>query len=424
MADTVGLIKGATEAVLGIGEIAIDNFTFKLFYKWSATLFIASSIAVVSNQFFGDPISCETAQDDVDEEVIIAYCWMYSTFNVPNTFKGNCARQVFDNTSLYNTYYQWVSIFLFIQAILFYIPRCIWLSMEGGLMNFLVNGCTDRVVEDKDTKQNSLLHHYHEHIHNKFNKYAYCFFFCELLNILISVSQIFVTDAFLNYQFLDYGYLVFNYYRLSAEERSLDTTFNPMCEVFPKVGACDFMRYGRGGGAEIKNAICILSLNIINDKVFAVIWFWHCVLIIFGVLRIVLRIVQLCSSSIRLWVLEIQMDRYLANNKHAKHIEHYVHYCSIGDWFLLYQMNKSMNKRFFAEFLALLSMKINPDPHVRADPEIDIFKTEGTLANGDIEDFHNENELEEGQKRLKKKLAWKRKVNIFTGKRHISKKRK
>ena len=55
------------------------------------------------------------------------------------------------------------------------------------------------------------------------------------------------------------------------------------------------------------------------------------------------------------------MDRYLANNKHAKHIEHYVHYCSIGDWFLLYQMNKSMNKRFFAEFLALLSMKVGSE---------------------------------------------------------------
>jgi hypothetical protein len=27
------------------------------------------------------------------------------------------------------------------------------------------------------------------------------------------------------------------------------------------------VRYGRGGGQEIKNAICILSLNIINDKV-------------------------------------------------------------------------------------------------------------------------------------------------------------
>ena len=27
-----------------------------------------------------------------------------------------------------------------LQAIVFYIPRCIWLSMEGGLMNFLVKG--------------------------------------------------------------------------------------------------------------------------------------------------------------------------------------------------------------------------------------------------------------------------------------------
>ena len=60
MATTVGLIKGATEAVLGIGEISIDNFTFKLFYKWGASLLIASSIAVVSNQFFGDPLACET----------------------------------------------------------------------------------------------------------------------------------------------------------------------------------------------------------------------------------------------------------------------------------------------------------------------------------------------------------------------------
>ena len=88
---------------------------------------------------------------------------------------------------------------------------------------------SDREVEDHSEKQKSLLEHYHEHVHNKFNKYAFCFFFCELLNILISVSQviisynctmpsylhsqIFVTHAFLNYQFLDYGYLVYQYYR-------------------------------------------------------------------------------------------------------------------------------------------------------------------------------------------------------------------
>ena len=41
---------------------------------------------------------------------------------------------------------------------------------------------------------------------------------------------------------------------------------------------------------------------------------------------------------------------------------------------MLYQMSKNMNKRFFAEFIALLSLKINPDPYLSADPEIDILK--------------------------------------------------
>ena len=39
------------------------------------------------------------------------------------------------------------------QAILFYIPRCIWLGMEGGMMEFLVTGCTGRVVESAGEKQ-------------------------------------------------------------------------------------------------------------------------------------------------------------------------------------------------------------------------------------------------------------------------------
>ena len=59
MATEVGPIKGATQAVLSIGEVSIDNFTFKLFYKWSVSIFIASSAVVSSSQFFGDPINCE-----------------------------------------------------------------------------------------------------------------------------------------------------------------------------------------------------------------------------------------------------------------------------------------------------------------------------------------------------------------------------
>ncbi len=59
---------------------------------------------------------------------------------MPKTFTGQCQRKKFDSTYLYNTYYQWVSIFLAAQAVLFYIPRCIWLMLEGGLMSYIVKG--------------------------------------------------------------------------------------------------------------------------------------------------------------------------------------------------------------------------------------------------------------------------------------------
>merc|ERR1711936_503312 len=178
-----------------------------------------------------------------------------------------------------------------------------------------------------------------------------------------------------------------------------------MCEVFPKVATCDYIRFGRlGGGQSSKNAICVLSLNIINDKVFAILWFWHLFLLVAGTMRIFTRTFQLSSSTIRYFLMKIQMHRYLSNNRHAKHIQHYVINCSIGDWFVLYQMDKQMNKRFFSEFLALLSIKVNPDPYLRADPEIDILKEEEELPNGNIAQFFDEEELERRQEKLKQKV--------------------
>merc|ERR1719334_1210188 len=96
------------------------------------------------------------------------------------------------------------------------------------------------------------------------------------------------------------------------------------------------------------------------------------------------------------------MTHYLYNNQQIKHIKHYVTKCSFGDWFVLYQMNKNMNKRFFAEFIALLSLKVNPDPYVECDPEIDIDKAQAE----EDENYFDEEDLENMQKKLQKKKAW------------------
>ena len=59
------------------------------------------------------------------------------------------------------------------------------------------------------------------------------------------------------------------------------------------------VRYGSGGEQEKKNALCILGLNMINDKIFLVVWFWYFFLLIVGTFRLCYRIVTVSFWKIR-----------------------------------------------------------------------------------------------------------------------------
>ncbi len=296
---------------------------------------------------------------DVNEGVLSSYCWMYSTFNIPLEFRGSCAKREHDGTTLYNSYYQWVSIFLVVSAIMFYLPRAIWLMAEGGLMKFLAKGTTTKIIEDAEEKRDTLLRTFQEHLSNKYNAYAFWFFCCEQLNFIVVLSQWFITNKFLKYKFLSYGPDVISYYNVPSEERDEFYMTNPMCEAFPRIAACNYVRYGSGGGQETKNAICILGLNMINDKVFLMLWFWYFFLTFFGALRFLYRVLQLSRRWFRYQVMRARIGRYFKTDAAMRHVEHYTKRAPIGDWFVLYQMSRNMNTRFFAEFLVVLSRQVN-----------------------------------------------------------------
>jgi len=415
MAAAIGIAKTATEIFLGVGEVSIDNLTFKLHYRYSVTLLVAASVLVQTSQFFGDPVQCETGEDSVDDDVLNSYCWMYSSFDIPDTFNFPCTRKK-DNsgvpvTHLYNTYYQWVSIFLAVQAGLFYIPRCIWLIIEGGLMSYMVKGTTNRrFVYDAEEKIGKMLKLFQEHVHNKFNRYAFGFFLCELMNMVFALLSVFMTHKFLLDQYLPYGLDVYRYYTIEPEERIRLEMNDPMCEVFPKMAACRYQRYGMGGREDNRHAICILGLNMVNDKVFIVLWIWHCFICTVGIIRILTRTSQLVSGHVRLMLMKMRLKQHLKNNAHTKHIQYYILHCSIGDWFVLYQMSKNLNKRFFAEFITILALTVNPDPTIEPE-EPEIYLTEadlerrrvgsrrpsrnGSFTSGSSNDFGADNEEED-----------------------------
>ena len=56
-----------------------------------------------------------------------------------------------------------------------------------------------------------------------------------------------------------------------------------------QVASCEYYMWGSGGKQQSFGALCILSLNMIIDKVYLILWFWFVILIIFGCIRIFQR---------------------------------------------------------------------------------------------------------------------------------------
>ena len=113
-----------------------DRFQFfavnQSILQYTSALLLVFSAAATLNQFFGDPIQCDLPGGGVSGETLKNYCWMYSTFNIPDDFQGSCSRKGdLDKygDEVFNSFYQWVSLCLVGQAILFFLPRALWLSL-------------------------------------------------------------------------------------------------------------------------------------------------------------------------------------------------------------------------------------------------------------------------------------------------------
>merc|ERR1712037_740799 len=86
--------------------------------------------------------------------------------------------------------------------------------------------------------------------------------------------------------FMTYGSDVFAMTFGDPEGRS-----DPMNMVFPKVTKCTFHKYGPSGTVTRHDGLCILALNIINEKIYVFLWFWFVGVAIFSALAIVYRMV-------------------------------------------------------------------------------------------------------------------------------------
>lgn len=91
--------------------------------------------------------------------------------------------------------------------------------------------------------------------------------FAELLNLINLCIQIYWTHRFLGRQFLTLGIKV-------LRERWVDK-MDALDMVFPKVTKCTFYKYGAAGSLQQHDTLCVMALNIMNEKIYTILWFWY-----------------------------------------------------------------------------------------------------------------------------------------------------
>ncbi|KYN30555.1 Innexin inx1 [Trachymyrmex septentrionalis] len=350
-------LLGGLSKYLKRQEIITDSVLFRLHNHFTTVLLFTCSLLVTATQYVGNPISCIV--QGLPTNPINTYCWITSTFTMPDAFNRQVGSEVahpgvandFGDVEArkYYTYYQWVCFVLFFQAILCYVPQWLWGFWEGGLMQALVMGMNCGMdTKDNITKKKSILMDYlMMHIRNH-NTYVYRYFACEVLCLVNIIGQLYLMNRFFDGEFLSYGLRVLQFSDTPQEER-----IDPMVYVFPRVTKCIFHKYGASGTIQQHDSLCILPLNIVNEKTYIFIWFWFFILGIMLIALIIYRALIIFAPMIRPRVLHLSSR--LLPIETCQSVSRKV---DLGDWWILYILSTNMDSLLYRDFLMEFTKKM------------------------------------------------------------------
>merc|ERR1712241_600039 len=115
-----------------------------------------------------------------------------------------------------------------------------------------------------------------------------------------------------------------------------DSRLNPMCKVFPTAVSCTMPKVGTAGGESNSNHLCILSQNVINEKIYLGLWFWFIFLAAIGSIQMLYEVIIIALPAIRL-----QLTLLTMGSNGSQEITNFLDSCNFADWFFSIQIGKS-----------------------------------------------------------------------------------
>jgi hypothetical protein len=312
---------------------------------------MVGTMFVSMRQYFGEPIECLAGPSDIPPAMLQHYCWLEATFSVAESdgkaVVGDHVAypgvKVLDEQrgehKVYHKYYQWVYFVLIIQSILFYTPKQMWRTKEAKRLKVMITELRQKHV--KQMTENDKRRLTQDLVDSLLlsNDYYGFFIFCEFLCLLHLIAQIWFVNIFLSGQFLRLG-LEWLYYSHDDQPAQQD----PLIRVFPRMTKCLFHKYGYSGSIEKHDALCFLPLNIVNEKLYVVLWFWFAFLLIFTALVLLQRLALVLLPPLR-----FRKVRAVAPNTKKKLLRRLT--SRMGNFFILHTVASNMKPSHFRDLI-------------------------------------------------------------------------
>jgi len=155
----------------------------------------------------------------------------------------------------------------------------------------------------------------------------------------------YLTNSFLDGEFRTYGYDVLRFIEMPPERRA-----DPMARIFPKIAKCSFYQYGGSGTVEKFDGLCVLPLNVVNEKIYVFLWFWFYFLAVLDLLNFMYRVAVLRSPTFRLLLLKAR-----SRLCRRRELETVFKELDIGDWFVLFYLAKYIEPNVYADVISELA---------------------------------------------------------------------
>nr|XP_045616203.1 innexin inx2-like isoform X2 [Procambarus clarkii] len=336
----------------------VESLAFRLHYRYTYLLYMLATLLSSLYDTVGKKIDCMSGVPSPSfGKVVNNYCFIMGTFTVDRLHgvkvgvdapHPGVGPHKSEEAITFHTYYQWVPFVLFFQGVMFYLPHWLWKAWEGGLFKQAIQNLAIRdylgknlknYVNRKDmfrTLSKYVIHHMDRH-----TTWAHKFFFCEFLNLGVVIATLFFTDWFLGGEFLTYGSNVFAVSGMDPENRT-----DPMSFVFPKMAKCTFRSFGASGTIQVRDVMCLIATNIINEKIYIFLWVWLVLLTTVTSLWLVFRLLTIFIPWLRYFILRMH-----TNEAARVQVSRVMKEVSLSQWFLLLSLAHNMESSIFSEFL-------------------------------------------------------------------------